>query len=122
MNVLLSGFEFKVRRSAESVRYLYRWRRPSIPACIPRLEPADAVCAQKNGQGVFCKRGRANGQRARRGHAAPQELLQFRKATTMIAVEGNRLHALKIRRTTRNAEEELVNAPAGQKLFCSLLS
>lgn len=59
---------------------------------------------------------------ARTPRAVPQELQQFRKATTMIAVEGNRLHALKIRRTTPNVEEELVNAQAGQKLFCPLLS
>ena len=38
------------------------------------------------------------------------------------AVQGNRLHALKIRPSMPNVEEELANAPAGQKLFRSLLS
>lgn len=43
---------------------------------------------------------------------------RFRKATTMIAVEGNRLHALKIRWTTRNAEEDPDRrAVAGRQLF-----
>ena len=97
------------------------------------------VCAQKNRQGVFCERDTqthayvgALGERmspirvyirsVSRGHAAPQELQQFRKATTMIAVEGNRLQALKIRPTMPNVEEELANAPTSQKLFRSLLS
>lgn len=64
----------------------------------------EPVCAQKNHQGVFCERDTQTRARAclcrwrthvryticvgtpiSRGHAAPQELVQFRKATTMIA-------------------------------------
>ena len=98
--------------------------RSGIRARVRRQSASRSVCERRKiAQGVFCERGaqlfvsvRVR-RRAGLARTSQEELQQFRKATTMIVVEGNRLQPLKIRSTMPNVEEELANAPAGQKLF-----